>query len=242
VGALEASDKANSAAPAATEISTNMQTAAAGDEEMTASIREIATTSSQAAQVAQESMAITKETSDQIAELGQASVEVGDVVQLITSIAEQTNLLALNATIEAARAGDAGKGFAVVASEVKDLAQETVRATEDITAIQQRTEGAGSAIARIHEVINQITDYSTTIASAVEQQSATTNEMTARSPRRPAQRRRAGQLRRGVAGDRGDLGRGPLQQGSGRRPDPARRPAQRPGRPIQLLMLLWRFS
>jgi methyl-accepting chemotaxis protein len=113
--------------------------------------------------------------------LGESSVEIGNVIKVITSIAEQTNLLALNATIEAARAGDAGKGFAVVASEVKDLAQETARATEDIgarvTAIQQDTGGAVDVIGRISEVIAKINDYQTTIASAVEQQTATTAEM-----------------------------------------------------------------
>jgi methyl-accepting chemotaxis protein len=181
-GAGDASGKAGSAAEAAVQITSSVQSVAAGAEQMTASIREIAATSSQAAQVANESMVIATTTSTQIAELGQASLEIGDVVKLITSIAEQTNLLALNATIEAARAGDAGKGFAVVASEVKDLAQETARATDDITAkiasIQQRSAGAGAAIVRIEEVIGQLSDYSTTIASAVEEQSATTNEMT----------------------------------------------------------------
>ncbi|MFG1607625.1 methyl-accepting chemotaxis protein [Actinoplanes sp. NPDC049265] len=181
-GAEEASGKASAAATSAERISTSVQTVAAGAEEMTASIREIAATSSQAAEVANESLSLARDTSGRLAELGRASTEIGDVVRLITSIAEQTNLLALNATIEAARAGDAGKGFAVVASEVKDLAQETARATEDITgrigAIQSSSGGASTAVERIETVIGQITDYSTTIASAVEEQSATTNEMT----------------------------------------------------------------
>src|SRR4029079_18201927 len=116
-----------------------------------------------------------------MARLGESSTAIGNVVKVITSIAEQTNLLALNATIEAARAGDAGKGFAVVASEVKDLAQETARATEDISrrvdAIQTDTEGAVTAIDQISQVISRINEFQTTIASAVEEQTATTSEM-----------------------------------------------------------------
>src|SRR4029079_181014 len=116
-----------------------------------------------------------------MARLGESSTAIGNVVKVITSIAEQTNLLALNATIEAARAGDAGKGFAVVASEVKDLAQETARATEDISrrvdAIQSDTTNAVEAIAEISRIIAKINDYQVTIASAVEEQTATTGEM-----------------------------------------------------------------
>jgi methyl-accepting chemotaxis protein len=120
--------------------------------------------------------------SQTVSKLGESSAQVGSVVNAITAIAEQTNLLALNATIEAARAGDAGKGFAVVAEEVKQLSQETARATKDISrrvaAIQGDTQAAVEAIQRISGVIEEINAHQTTIASAVEEQSATTAEMT----------------------------------------------------------------
>lgn len=168
-------------AGAAGDVTQSIQTVAAGAEEMGASIREISSNANEAARVANEATEVAKRTSETVSKLGVSSREIGDVVNTITAIAEQTNLLALNATIEAARAGDAGKGFAVVAGEVKDLAQETGKATDDITAkitaIQADTDGAVAAIEKISVIINQINNYQTTIAAAVEEQTATTNEM-----------------------------------------------------------------
>jgi methyl-accepting chemotaxis protein len=179
--AEQTSVQAQAVSAAAEEVSRSVETVSAGSEEMGASIREISQNAAEAARVAAEAVSVTATTSATMGKLGESSAEIGNVIKTITSIAEQTNLLALNATIEAARAGDAGKGFAVVASEVKDLAQETARATEDISrrveAIQADTSGAVAAIEEISVVIERISEFQTTIASAVEEQTATTAEM-----------------------------------------------------------------
>ncbi|PPK63094.1 methyl-accepting chemotaxis protein [Actinokineospora auranticolor] len=180
-GAAQTAGRADKVRAAAQEVSLHVQTLATASEEMGASIREISSNASDAARVASEAVESAQETTDIVGKLGESSAEIGNIVKVITSIAEQTNLLALNATIEAARAGDAGKGFAVVASEVKDLAQETAKATENIAdrvrAIQGETASAVTAIEHISEIIHRISDYQTTIASAVEEQTATTSEM-----------------------------------------------------------------
>ncbi|MGJ5813055.1 methyl-accepting chemotaxis protein [Paludibaculum fermentans] len=179
--AEETATQAEVVAGASGEVSRSVSAVAAGAEQMQASIREIAKNANEAARVAKNAVTVAQSTNDTVNRLGGSSQEIGKVIKVITSIAQQTNLLALNATIEAARAGEAGKGFAVVANEVKELAKQTAKATEEIggkiDAIQTSTRDAVKAIGVISEIINQVNDISNSIASAVEEQTVTTNEI-----------------------------------------------------------------
>lgn len=179
--AEEGQRQSSTVAAASEEASANVQTVASAGEELTSSISEISRQVSESARISAEASDHAQKTNVQIQGLAEAAQSIGDVINLINDIASQTNLLALNATIEAARAGEAGKGFAVVASEVKNLATQTSKATEEISAkisdIQAATNQSVSAIGTITQTIGRINEISTAIASAVEEQGAATQEI-----------------------------------------------------------------
>lgn len=179
--AEETARQAQVVAAASEEATKNVETVSSAAEELSASIAEIARHVQDASRMTQQAVQEANKTNLTIKDLGESSSQIGQVIKVITSIAQQTNLLALNATIEAARAGEAGKGFAVVANEVKELARQTAKATEEISqkigAIQSATGVAITAIGSIGDSIGRINEISTTIASAVEEQTAATNEI-----------------------------------------------------------------
>jgi methyl-accepting chemotaxis protein len=168
-------------AAASEEASTNVQSVASASEELTASVNEISRQVQESSRVASDAVDQAQKTNDRVGELSKAAARIGDVVELINTIAGQTNLLALNATIEAARAGEAGRGFAVVASEVKALAEQTAKATgeigQQIAGIQSATQDSVGAIKEIGNTIGRMSEISSTIAAAVEEQGAATQEI-----------------------------------------------------------------
>jgi methyl-accepting chemotaxis protein len=168
-------------AAASEEASTNVQSVASATEEMASSVNEISRQVQESARMANEAVGQARTTTERVSELSKAATRIGDVVELINTIAGQTNLLALNATIEAARAGEAGRGFAVVASEVKALAEQTAKATgeigQQITGIQAATQDSVNAIREISGTIEKLSEISSTIAAAVEEQGAATQEI-----------------------------------------------------------------
>jgi methyl-accepting chemotaxis protein len=179
--AERAQELATAVAAASEEASTNVQSVASASEEMTSSVNEISRQVQESSRVANEAVDQARKTNDRVGELSKAAARIGDVVELINTIAGQTNLLALNATIEAARAGEAGRGFAVVASEVKALAEQTAKATgeisQQISGIQAATQDSVAAIKEIGHTIGRMSEISSTIAAAMEEQGAATQEI-----------------------------------------------------------------
>jgi methyl-accepting chemotaxis protein len=179
--AVRSQELTNMVAAASEEAAANVQSVASATEELSSSVNEISRQVQESARMANEAVAQVHKTNDRVSELSKAAARIGDVVELINTIAGQTNLLALNATIEAARAGDAGRGFAVVASEVKALAEQTAKATGEIglqiTGIQSATRDSVNAIEEIGGTIEKLSEISSTIAAAVEEQGAATQEI-----------------------------------------------------------------